>query len=88
MNDCSRIRECDRRSKAAGTLIGRYLQQVTLAGCAVYEIIEEHLETVRIRVCRGLPGTCVFPYWGHETLVYKSYALRNIAAREAADACL
>lgn len=77
------LKECDKRAKEGGFLVGRYIKEPFADGYAIYQVIRENKKTVRIRVCTGIGDDWVIPYLGQETSVDMAYVTQNIAQREA-----
>lgn len=67
----------DEKAKAEGKLVGRIIEEQFADGFAVYEIIKENKNTVRIRVCTGLGDDWEIPYWGTEATIKKDFVLNK-----------
>lgn len=78
----ARLKECDRAAKAAGQLVGRYIEHPFADGKAFYQVVKENKHTVVIRVCTGLGDDWVLPAWGEQTTVGKDLVLQFIKRRE------
>ena len=79
-----KLQEADQKAKEAGKLVGRYIQESIADGYAIYLIIRENKETVRVRwlsdVC---PGNYSVAYLGRgQATVNKKYALLSIRGRD------
>lgn len=72
----------DREAKEKNQLVGRYIQEPYADGYAVYQVIRENKNTVRVRVCTGLGDDWVIPYWGEEYTINKEYAIQSIKSRD------
>ena len=80
-----KIKEQDEKAKQEGVLKGRYIQEAYADGYAIYQIVRENKNTVRIKVCKDIGDDWVIPYWGEETTIDKSHAERNIGHRDWMD---
>ena len=60
-------------------------QEAYADGYAIYQIVRENKNTVRIKVCKDIGDDWVIPYWGEETTIDKSHAERNIGHRDWMD---
>ena len=76
------LREQDATAKAAGELLGRYIQESYADGYAFYEIIKVNKKSVRIQVVTGIGDDWVLPYWGVATSIPIAYAEQNIKRRD------
>lgn len=77
-----KLREQDAKAKAEGKLVGRFIQEPVADGYALYEIIRENKNTVRIRLIKGIGDDYQISYWGEEATIKKDFALANLGWRD------
>lgn len=77
-----KVEENDKKAKEKGKLVGRYIDEPYADGAAIYKIIRENKNTVRIKVVVDIGDDWVIPYWGEEATIDKSYALAKLAFRD------
>jgi hypothetical protein len=76
------LEDLDRQARENGQLVGRYIEHAFADGKAIYQIIKEHKNSVRIRCCTGLGDDWMLPAWGGESTISKDQALSFIDQRE------
>ena len=76
----------DKAAKDDGKLVGRYIKEQIADGFAIYQIVRENKQTVRIKVVTGIGDDWIIPYWGEEAAIDKAYAQGNIEWRDHMDA--
>lgn len=77
-----KVVEKDEKSKEKGKLVGRYIAEPIADGNAVYEIVRENKNTVRIEVVTGIGDDWVIPYWGPSATIDKDYAISSVGRRD------
>ena len=77
-----KLQKEDQLAKKKGQLVGRYIQESYADGHAVYKIVKEFKNKVRIRVVTGIGDDWRIPYWGEEATIDKKYAVESIAHRD------
>lgn len=77
-----KLKENDRKAKEKGTLVGRFIEEPYADGAAIYRIIRENKNTVRIKVVVDIGDDWIIPYWGKEATIDKSYVLSKLAFRD------
>lgn len=82
-NNMRKVEEADEKAKSEGKLVGRYISEPYADGAAVYRIIRENKNTVRIKVVTDIGDDWVIPYWGEEATIDKSHALMRVKHRDA-----
>ena len=82
-DNMKKVDETDKKAKAEGKLVGRYICEPYADGSAIYKIVRENKNTVRIKVVTDIGDDWIIPYWGKEATIDKSYALMNINRRDA-----
>lgn len=78
-----RMQATDKKAKAAGSLVGRYIQEPFADGYAYYLIFKENKKTVRIQRVTGIGDDWTIPYWGDTASISKDFAMQNIGRRDA-----
>jgi hypothetical protein len=76
------LEECDDGAAEAGQMVGRYIGHPYADGEAIYQIIKENKQSVRIRVCAGLGDDWVLPAWGAECTIDKGQALQFLGFKD------
>lgn len=77
-----KVKEADKKAKEKCKLVGRYIDKPYADGAAIYKIIRENKNTVRIKVVVDIGDDWVIPYWSREATIDKSYALSKLAFRD------
>jgi hypothetical protein len=77
-----RIRELDQQAKAAGELVGRYIDEPVADGKAIYQIVAETDTKVEIVVCTGIGDDWTVQYWGPYATIEKLYAQQKVNSRD------
>jgi hypothetical protein len=79
--------EKDQKAKAKGTMVGRYIAELTADSYAFYEIVKVNTKTVRIKHLDIWDGWTI-PYWGKETTIDLAYAVKSLAWRDRREECI
>jgi len=77
------VEDMDNEAKAAGTIIGRYIDEPIADGKAIYLITNEYKNKVKIKVVTGLGDDWRVPYWGDVATIDKDYALSKLKYRDS-----
>jgi len=72
----------DKQARDNGQLLGRYIDHPFADGKAVYVIVQDNKDSVRIQVCTGLGDGWVLPAWGHESIIPRETALKFTQGRD------
>jgi len=80
-----RIRRLDQKKKAAGELVGRYIDHPYADGAAVYIIAKAEHSRVQIQVLRCIGDDWVLPAWGESAWIRKSQAEEFLFRRDKLD---
>jgi len=72
----------DETAKKNHTLVGRYITEPFADGQAVYVVVKEMTDTVRIKVCTGLGDDWEIPIWGKNAVVNKKYIKNKLQVRD------
>ena len=78
-----KLEKKDQESKKKGKLVGRFITEPYADGSAVYKIVSESGDKVRIKVVRNIGDDWEIPYWGEETTIKKSYVLEKLHQKDA-----
>lgn len=78
-----KVRKADEEAKAAGKLVGRYLDFPAGDGKAIYTITKENKTTVRVEVVTGIGDDWTIPTLGAGGTIKKEVALANVNRRDA-----
>ena len=70
--------EKDKKAKAKGEIVGRYIKEPIADGYAYYEIISEGITKVEIKVVRNIGDDWVVPYWGEVARIDKNYVINGL----------
>ena len=72
----------DNTGRDNNTLVGRYIAEPQGDGQAIYQIIKDNKNTVRIKLCRNIGDDWSISYWGEEATIDKEFAIQSIGFRD------
>jgi len=76
------LKEQDKQAKESGVIVGRYIQHQYADGHAIYTIVKENKNSVRIEHCALGGDDWVLPAWGYKATIDKNLALTNLNQRD------